>query len=137
MSTLSAGKIAEVLFENALDTHDEQDMLIDKTDMFTPEAGTMQNSGNVVWRPVQQHAPVISGWSLAGQEQEIIEETYPAYLGTPKNDFVKQRVDDLRDMTFWERRGKEAGRQQATELNKSIANLIATSGSSLPLISQL
>ena len=129
MSTLSAGKIAEVLFENALDTHDEQDMLIDKTDMFTPDAGTMQNSGNIMWRPVQQHAPVISGWSLTGQEQEIIEETYPAYLGTPKNDFVKQRVDDLRDMTFWERRGKEAGRQQATELNKSIANLVATSGS--------
>jgi len=125
----SSGKIAEVLFENQLETYEEQTMLVDKTMVFNPDGGDMQNAGNVIWRPTEQHAPIIEGWDLTGQEQEIIEETYPAFLGTPKNDFVQQRVDDLRDMTFWERRGKEAGRQQATELNKSIASMIATSGS--------
>ena len=129
MTTLASGKIAEVLFENALDTYEDQMMLVDKTDVFTPDPGTMQNANNVVWRPVQQHAPVIEGWSLSGQEQEIIEETYPAVLGLPKNDFVQQRIDDLRDSSFWERRGKQAGKQQATELNTGIANLIKTSGS--------
>lgn len=129
MSTTSAGKIAEVLFENALDTYEEQTMLVDKTDVFTPDSGSMQNSGNVVWRPVQQHAPILEGFDLTGQEQEIIEETYPAILGNPKNDFVQQRIDNLRDTTFWERRGKESGKQQATELNKGIANLITNAGS--------
>ena len=124
-----AGKIAEVFFESVLDTYEDQTMLVDKTQVFTPESATMQNAGNVIWRPVEQHAPIIEGFDLTGQEQDIIEETYPAFLGTPKNDFVKQRVDDLRDMTFWNRRGKVAGRQQATELNKSIANLINVSGS--------
>ncbi len=128
MST-QAGKIAEVMFESVLDTYEDQTMLVDKTQVFTPDSGTMQNAGNVIWRPVEQHAPIIEGFDITGQEQGIIEETYPAFLGTPKNDFVSQRVDDLRDMTFWERRGKVAGRQQATELNKSIANLINTSGS--------
>jgi hypothetical protein len=129
MSTLASGKIAEVLFENALETYEDQTMLVDKTDVFTPNPGTMQNSGNVIWRPVQQHAPVIEGWDLAGLEQEIIEETYPAILGLPKNDFVQQRIDNLRDSTFWERRGKQAGKQQATELNTGLAALIKNSGS--------
>jgi len=127
--TTQAGKIAEVMFESVLDTYEDQTMLVDKTQVFTPESGTMQNAGNVIWRPVEQHAPIIEGFDLTGQEQGIIEETYPAFLGTPKNDFVSQRVDDLRDMTFWKRRGQVAGRQQATELNKSIAQLVNTSGS--------
>lgn len=129
MSTTASGKIAEVLFEKSLDSYEAQTMLIDKTDVFTPESGTMQNSNNVIWRPVQQHAPILTGFDLTGQEQEIIEETYPAVLEDPKNDFVKQRIDQVRDMNFWERRGTESGKQQATELNKSIAGLIASSGS--------
>lgn len=124
-----AGKIAEVLFENALETYEEQNQLVNKTDVFTPDSGDMQNSNNVIWRPVEQHAPVIEGWDLTGQEQDIIEETYPAVLDLPKNDLVQQRVDQMRDMRFWERRGKASGKQQATELNSSIANLIKNSGS--------
>ena len=125
----STGKIAEVLFENALETYDHQMQLADMTDNFKPDPGMFQNANNVVWRPTQQHAPVIEGFDLTGQEQDIIEETYPAILGTPTNDFVKQRIDQLRDMSFWEKRGKQSGMRQATELNKRIANLVATTGS--------
>src|ERR1043165_692217 len=129
LGTLTSGKIAEVLFENALETYEHQDMLLKTVSFFEPDGATMQNAGNVIWRPVQQHAPVIPGWDLTGQETGIIEETYPAILGTPTNDFVSQRADDLRDMSFWKRRGQESGKQQATNLNKSIANAIATQGS--------
>ena len=80
MATLTTGKIAEVLFENAIETFESQDMLLDKVDFFQPDAGDMQNAGNYIWRTVQQHAPVISGWDMAGSEQGIIEETYPAVL---------------------------------------------------------
>lgn len=125
----NTGKIAEVLFENALDTYEDQTMMIDKTQVFEPEGGTMQNAGNVIWRPYDQHAPVLDGWDLTGQEQDIIETTYPAYLGTPKNDFVKQRADDLRDTTFWKRRGMASGRQQANDLNKNLATLVKNTSS--------
>lgn len=124
-----SGKIAEILFENALDTYEEQNQLVNKTDVFTPDSGVMQNANNVIFRPVEQHAPILDGFDLSGQEQEIIEETYPAILGNPKNDFVQQRIDAMRDTSFWERRGKASGRQQATELNKSIANLVKNGGS--------
>lgn len=127
--SVTSGKIAEVVFENALETYEDQTSLMDKTMVYTPESGAMQNSGNVIWRPVDQHAPVIDGWDLTGQEQNIIEQTYPAYLGTPKNDLVKARADDLRDMTFWQRRGQASGRQQATELNSGLASLIKNTGS--------
>jgi hypothetical protein len=88
----------------------------------------MQNSGNTIWRPVQQHRPVLSGFDLTGQEQGIIEETYAAFLGTPNNDLVSLRADDMRDTRFWERAGEAAGRQQATQLNKDIATAIGTQG---------
>lgn len=123
------GKIAEVLFESSLDTIKDQTMLVDLVSRFEPEGGGMQNSNNVVWRPVEQQATILDGWDLTGQETGIIEETYPAILGTPKNDFVSVRADDMRDMEFWRRRGVRSGMQQATELNKTIANAIATQGS--------
>jgi hypothetical protein len=129
MATLSTGKIAEVLFENAIETFETQDLLLDKVDHFTPEPGQMQNSNNFVWRTVQQSAPIIAGWDLTGLATGIIEETYPAVLGTPSNDFVTQRADDVRDTKFWEDRGRASGRRQASNLNSAIVNAMVTQGS--------
>jgi len=126
--SLTTGKIAEVLFEKTKETYEHQMQLLDLVSYEQPEDGKMQNSGNVIWRPVQQHAPIIEGWDMTGEETGIIEETYPSILGTPKNDFVQQRADDMRDMRFWERRGEQSGRRQATELNKLLAQAIATQG---------
>lgn len=129
MATQSTGKIAEVIFEAAVDTHEEQTQILGLVDSFSAPSGTMQNAGNFVWRPAQQHRPVLSGWDLTGQEQGIIEETYPAILGTPSNDLVELRADDLRDPLFWKRAGEESGRKQASMLNKSVADLITNTGS--------
>lgn len=128
MATLTAGKIAEVMFDKALETYEPQDMLLPTTSFMEPDGATMQNSGNTIWRPVQQHRPVLPGWDLTGQEQGIIEETYAAFLGLPNNDLVGLRADDMRDMRFWEKAGEAAGRQQATQLNKDIATAIGTQG---------
>lgn len=129
MSSLTTGKIVEVLFEKAKETYEHQQQLVDLVMFEEPDADKMQNAGNTIWRPTQQHAPLIEGWDLTGQETGIIEETYPAVLGTPKNDFVKQRADDMRDQKFWERRGEQSGLRQVTELNKTIANAVALQGS--------
>ena len=123
------GKIAEVLFEKAVETYEHQMQMLGMVDSFNPGDSTMQNSNNFIWRPVQQHAPIIDGFDLSGLETDIIEETYPAVLGDPANDFFEQRVDDLRDMQFWERRGEQSGKRQATELNKRLAQLVANTGS--------
>lgn len=125
----TTGKIVEVLFEKTLETYEDQDKMIELCESYEPAAADLQNSGNVIWRPVEQQAPILSGFDLTGQEQGIIEETYPAILGTPKNDFVQQRADDLRDIRFWEKRGERSGKRQATELNQAIANAIAIQGS--------
>jgi hypothetical protein len=126
---LATGKIAEILFEKTKETYEHQMQLLALTMFEQPDPATMQNSGNVIWRPVQQHAPVIDGFDLTGEETGIVEETYPSLLGTPKNDFVEQRADDLRDQRFWERRGEQSGMRQATELNKQIASAVALQGS--------
>jgi hypothetical protein len=129
MTTLTTGKVAEVMFEKALETHEHQMQMLTTVDFHTPDGATLQNAGDVVWTPVQQYAPVIEGWDLTGQETGIIEETYPSQLGTPKNDFVEQRADKMRTMRFWERRAEESGRTQASNLNKTIAQAIAIQGS--------
>lgn len=129
MATQSTGKIAEVIFEAAVDTHEEQTQILGLVDSFTAPSGGLQNGNNFVWRPAQQHRPVLSGWDLTGQEQGIIEETYPAVLGTPTNDLVELRADDLRDPLFWKRAGEESGRKQASTLNKTVADLITNTGS--------
>ena len=125
----TTGKIAEVFFENMIETYEHQDKMIDLVTSEEAEPAMMQNANNIYWKPIQQHAPIIEGFSLTGQETDIIEETVPLTLGTPTNDFVQQRADDLRDMRFWERRGKQSGMRQATELNKRIASAIALQGS--------
>lgn len=125
----ATGKIVEVLFENALETFETQNMLLPLVNFFQPDGGMLQNSGNFVWRPVQQHAPIITGFDISGQETDIIEETYPAILGEPANDFIEQRADDVRDLSFWKRRGIQSGKRQSSNLNQAIVNAISTQGS--------
>lgn len=125
----STGKIVEVIFENAVETHEEQMQLLKLVSHYVPNAADMQNAGNFQWQIVQQHAPIIEGWDVSGQATDIIEETVPRTLGTPTNDYFEQRADDLRDMGFWERRGKQSGKRQASELNKRIAEMITNTGS--------
>jgi len=127
--SLSTGKVAEVMFEKALETHEHQMDMLDMTNFHEPDGGSMQNQGNFIWYPVEQHAPTISGWDLSGMETGIIEETYPALLGTPINDYVKMRADDMRTTRFWENRGTESGKKQASVLNQAIASAIAVQGS--------
>ena len=127
--SLTTGKRAEIFFENFIDTHEEQSQLLGLVDTFKTDGGEMQNADNVIWRGVQQNAPVIDGWDLTGQEQGIIQETYPAFLGLPKNDLVRLRIDNVRDSSFWAERGKESGRKQVSEQNRQIAGLIKDTGS--------
>ena len=126
---LSTGKTVEVLFEKTKETYEDQMQLVDLVMRFQPDGASLQNAGNVIWQPVEQHRPILEGWDLSGQEQDIIEETFPSILGEPQNDFIKQRADNMRDLRFWERAGERSGKQQVTELNKRIANVVALQGS--------
>jgi hypothetical protein len=128
MSTLTTGKVAEVMFETFIETYEQQPDLLDKVNFHEPDAENMQNSGNVIWTSVQQHAPVISGWDLSNQETGIIQETYPAVLGTPSNDWVKQRADDMRTERFWRDRATTSARRQALHLNVQLATAIMNQG---------
>lgn len=129
MSTLTAGKIAEVMFENFIETYEHQTLMLDLVDGEQPDKAKLSNAGNTIWYPVQQHRPILKGFDLTGQEQGIIEETYPISLGEPNGDLIEQRIDDMRDMRFWERAGEQAGYQQATELNGDLAALVSNTGS--------
>lgn len=129
MAALTAPKIAAALLENSIETFESQETLIPLVNVINDiDPATLQNSGNVIWRGVEQHAPSISGWDLTGLETGLIKESYPATLGTPDNDFVDLRIDDMRDISYWKERGKLAGRKRASTLNSAIASLIKNTG---------
>lgn len=129
MATLTAPKIAEVLMESALDTFESQESLIPLVNVVDVDPATMQNSGNGIWRPVEQHAPSIPGWDLTGLATGIIEESYLASLGTPDNDLIDLRIDDLRDIGYWKRRGETSARKRHSNLNQAIVNMVRNGGS--------
>ena len=129
MGALSTAKSVEVLFEKALEIYEHQMQMLDLVDVFTPDPAAFQNSSNIIWRPVQQNAPIKDGWNLTGKFGDVIEVYYPATLEEPHNDAFQLRADDLRDMRFWERRGEQSGMQQATFLNQNLAELVANQGS--------
>lgn len=123
------GKAIEVLFENAIESFEEQDQMLGLVNQTTPDQDALQKSGNVIWKSAKQRANVVDGWDVTGLESGIIKETYPCILGTPKNDLVHQRADEIRSMEFWKERGKESGRQQVSTLNKAITDAMVTQGS--------
>jgi len=122
-------KIVETYLENAANEHEKQTQLLKTVNRIEPDAAALQNSDNFVWGRVEQHRPVLDGFDLTGQEQDIIEESYPRLLGTPKNDLIQQRIDQVRDTSYWERAGKTGGKRLASDLNQRIASAMVTQGS--------
>ncbi len=125
----STGKKVVQFFDTVVKTYEEQSQVLSLVKYFNPGDADMQNSGNIAWDSVEQHAPIITGFDTTGKATDIIQETVPMALGVPSNDVVTQRVDDLRDPQFLDRRAKVSGKRQAAELNKSILSLIGSAGS--------
>ena len=122
-------KIVEAYLENAVNEAEKQVQLIETVNRIQPDMAALQNADNFVWGRVEQHQPVLDGFDLTGQEQDIIEESYPRLLGTPKNVLIKQRIDQVRDISYWERAGKAGGKRLTSDLNQRIAAAAVTQGS--------
>ena len=129
MAVLTAPKIAEVLMESALETFESQNSLIPLVKTVSVDPATLQNSGNAIWRKVAQHSPSIAGFDLTGLATGVIQEAYQATLGTPDNDMIDLRIDDVRDISYWKERGERAGAKRASNLNLSIVNMVRNTGS--------
>ena len=126
----ATGKIVEILFENTLETYEQQTDMLGMVNFKAPDPTMMTRAGDVVWETVAQHAPIIEGTDLGSTtETNIIKETYPRLMGLLQNDWVQQDIFDSRDMSFWNERGKVSGKRQALELQKKLASAIAVQGS--------
>jgi hypothetical protein len=129
MAVSSTGKTAINMLESYKETYDEQDSMLDLVSFNEPDGGSLQDAGNFVWKNVEQHRPVISGWDVSNEQQGIIQETYPCVLGTPNNDVIEQRADQMRTDRYWENAAATSAKQQATQLNTDIATAIKNQGS--------
>lgn len=125
-------KVAVDVFENFMETFEGESTFLENTKTFKYNSADMQDSDNNVWQPIQQHRPIFEGWDMtANTNTGLIEEAYRRTLGTPKNDFITLRVDDIRNRDYLDRAVKQSAMRQAAELNKTIANTIQNAGSLL------
>lgn len=117
------------VFDKIKDTFETQDSMLDMVSVSTPDASELQNTGNVIWYPTRMHRPTFDGFDMTGNDQTIIQEGYPSFLGDPNNDIVTQRADEMRNSRFWEQSIEESGKKLGSTLNKRIAEAIRTQGS--------
>lgn len=116
-------------FDKVIETYDKSNNLIDLVSFIEPDDAMMQNSGEVITRPVQQQRPTVSGWDLSSLDYEIIEEAAFASLGTPTGDIVTQRADKLRDPHYLDDMAEASANKQAAVLNSAILTSAAAVGS--------
>jgi hypothetical protein len=116
-------------FDEVLETYEKENNVLDLVSFYEPDAADMQNGGNVITRPVDQQRPVISGWDLSAEDNEIIQEAYFAYLGTPVGDLIKERADYMRDPKYLMDAARVSAQKQAAYLNSQIMSSVSTVGS--------
>jgi len=126
---LVSGKTAIQMFDKAIDTYESQQSMVPLCKSTTPSGADLQNSGNVIWKQVQQSRKLVSGFDMTGQKSGIVQQSYPCILGNPVNDVIEQRADDTRDIQFWMDAIETGSEKQASELNSAIASAIAIQGS--------
>jgi len=127
---LTTAKAVTVMFDQVSEAYEEQDQMAKVVNHFAMTGAKAQNSNNVEWRQVQQHAPVTSGWEFTDSDfGDVLELSYPSTLGTPDNDLFKLRADDFRDKQFMDRRAKAAAQRLSSFQATKIATLVGQTGS--------
>lgn len=124
----NTAKTLVTFFDKAQEQLNKDTTMARRVQVDTVDGASLQNANNIYWRNVEQQSPVIEGWDLSGQETEIIEQAYPLQLSDPRNDFVKIRVDELRDQGFMERRVRASSAKLSADQNSRIADLVASTG---------
>ncbi len=125
----TTAQTAEIMFDAFLEDYESQQLLLDLTTIEEPDPSKMQKGGDWIWKQKEQHAPILTGTDLTGQETDIIQEEYPLQMGDVRNAFVKPTIFDLRTEEFWVRRGRVSAKRQASEMNQAIAKAVSLQGS--------
>jgi hypothetical protein len=126
---LQGAKAITVLFDSVLDQMGEELQMAKTASVFKPDPAMLQNSNNVLWRPVEQQAPVKTGFDMTGLFGNVIELSYPAVLGTPENDAFSVNASDFRDPQFVKRRGQASAKRLFAAVNQKIATTVRDTGS--------
>lgn len=127
---LSTAKEVRVMFDKVVEQLEEQSQMARLCGHFPMTGASTQNANNIMWRQVEQQAPVQSGWEFADAAfTDVIELSYPSQLLLPDNDIFKLRADDFRDRRFMDRRAAAAAQKLSSFQNAKIAQHVRDTGS--------
>lgn len=127
---LNTAKEVRVMFDLVAETFESQTQMAKTLGHYEMTGAKAQDSNNVEWRQIDQHAPVTSGWEFVDADfGNVLELSYPSTLGTPDNDLFKLRADDFRNRDFMKRRAKAAAERLSSFQNSKIAAAVVNTGS--------
>lgn len=127
--SLKEGQLVTYAIDEIINTVENLTPMASKTTKYTPDADSMQRSGNTVWMPLEQEAPTQEGWDLTNKSTNVLELSVKCNMGLPDNDFFQLRADDLRDERSYRRRIQASAKKLANNIETAIAKQATEMGS--------
>ena len=75
-----------MFFDQVIDGFEAMTTMSDNANLLTVDSATQQNSSDVIWRPEEQYARIVSGLDVSAVDGDVIELAVPAPLDTIDND---------------------------------------------------
>lgn len=122
-------KEVQVMFEDVLVGFEDSLVASKNVKQYSPDSQGMQRSGDTFWRPQPFYPEVVDGLDITGQESDLEQLVVPATLSSIKSVYKTFDALELRDKSQRDRLSLDAGKMLASQVNQSIENLVANTGS--------
>lgn len=130
MSTaLNEGALITYAIDEIVENFSHLRTFTDVAQKFDPAPASLQRSGNIWYKPLQQLTPTLDGWDIEGQEGGILELSIGGSLSDPANTFFELRADDVRDERSYRRRIQANAMQLFAQMEQRGLDVAAKRGS--------
>lgn len=118
----------ETYFKETIKSFDALNLAAGTVGKYKPDAGSLQNTGQTFYRPVQMFTEVQDGRDLTGNEKDLTELTVPSTLTDNhlRNVYFKLTGTELNNERLRERAAKATALQLSAKLDTMVANQIVS-----------
>lgn len=128
MANNNFAKEEVVAFESVLEKFNDQLVLSKNVSKYQTDSVTMERAGDVIWRPMPYIAQSHDGTDATANFDQATQLVVPATLGFQKHSTAILTATELRDLMQEGRLGDAAAQKLASDINVSIMNTAANTG---------
>jgi len=121
-------KEEKVAFDEILEGFDDQLVLSSLVNKFNTGMTDMERSSDTIWRPQPYIAQSYDGSDATSNFNDSTQLSVPATIGYQKHSTALLTAKQLRDMLQEKRLGQAAAQKLASDINKSVTDVISNQG---------